>query len=87
VQIEWDRPKRLTNLLEHPGMDFADLDLEFFEAATLVPAKQGRLMAIGHLRSRLISVVFLPLGTEGVSIISMRAASKKERKRYYDNQA
>ena len=36
-------------------------------------------MAIGHLNDGTIAVVFAVLGTEGVSVISMRPASRKER--------
>ncbi len=76
--IVWDEPKRLTNLAKH-GMDFADLDEAFFLASKIVPAKNGRHMAIGRLADGTIAVVFTVLGTEGVSIISMRPASRKER--------
>ena len=36
-------------------------------------------MAIGRLGDRTIAVVFATLGTEGVSVISMRPASERER--------
>lgn len=76
--IVWDEPKRLTNLAKH-GLDFADLDEAFFLAAVAVPAKNGRHMAIGRLADGTVAVVFALLGTEGVSVISMRPASRKER--------
>jgi len=44
-----------------------------------VPAKENRHMAIGRLNDGTIAVVFALLGTEGVSVISMRPASRKER--------
>lgn len=44
----------------------------------------GRLQAIGVDRNGVISVVFAILGAEGVSVISMRPASKLERKAYDD---
>lgn len=66
------------NLARH-GLDFVDLDEEFFLSSIVVPAKEGRLMAIGRLKPDVIVVVFAVLGTEGVSVISMRAASRKER--------
>lgn len=78
MQIVWDEPKRLSNLDKHE-MDFADLDLEFFEAAVIVPSRDGRLVAIGHLNGA-TTVVFATLGTEAISVISMRPASEKERK-------
>jgi uncharacterized protein len=82
VIITHDEPKRLRNLKDHPGYDFNDLDLDFFERAAIYPVKQGRLMAIGVFRDILISVVFKPLGSEAISLISMRRASRKERKAY-----
>jgi len=77
--ITWDEPKRLANLAKH-GMDFADLDLGFFLSSLVIPAKLGRHMAIGRNANGTIVVVFATLGTEGVSIISMRPASAKERR-------
>ena len=78
VMIVWDEPKRQGNLARH-GLDFADLDEWFFLDAVTVPAKKNRYMAIGHLNDGTIAVVFAVLGTEGVSVISMRPASRKER--------
>jgi len=40
MEIVWDEPKRLANIARH-GMDFADLDEAFFEAAVIVPAKSA----------------------------------------------
>eukprot|EP01031_Cornospumella_fuschlensis_P021566 gene21567-26417_t len=45
LRILWDEPKRQANILKH-GLDFAVLTEDFFAAATVVPAKAGRLMAI-----------------------------------------
>lgn len=78
VEILWDEPKRIANLDKH-GFDFAALTDEFFEESTVVPAKRGRWMAVGYLEGRAISVVFLPLGREALSVISMRPAGAKER--------
>ncbi len=77
--VTWDHAKRLANFDKH-GLDFADLDVDFFLNSLVVPAQKGRLKAIGlQGDERLIVVVFAPLGTEAVSIISMRPASTKER--------
>lgn len=78
MEIVWDEPKRLSNFAKHK-MDFADLDLDFFATAIIVPAKDGRLMAIGRLHGA-TTVVFVELGSEALSIMSMRPASAKERK-------
>lgn len=77
MKIVWDEPKRLANIEKH-GLDFARLDLEFFIGAVVVPAKRQRLMAIGMLGDRTVSVVFQKLGMEAVSIVSMRSANTRE---------
>jgi uncharacterized DUF497 family protein len=61
-------------------MDFADLDEAFFESSVIVPGKSGRLIAVGRHRNGIILVVFVKLGTEAFSVISMRPASRKERR-------
>ncbi len=80
MHIVYDEAKRRSNIDKH-GLDFADLTREFFAAATLGPAKGGRSLAVGRLGSgSVLAVVFAPLGREAISIISMRRASRKERK-------
>jgi uncharacterized DUF497 family protein len=79
VKIVYDPPKRLANLQKH-GLDFADLeDGVFFDAALVREAKAGRFQAIGRFEDGTIAVVFALLGSEGLSIVSMRPASAKER--------
>ena len=78
IMIVWDEPKRQSNLARH-GLDFADLDEWFFLDAVTVPANKDRYMAIGRMNDGTIAVVFAVLGMEGVSVISMRPASRKER--------
>lgn len=78
MKITYDNHKRQSNIAKH-GYDFADLDGEFFMSSLVIPAKEDRFMAIGVLRNGVIAVVFAHLGTEGISIISMRDASRKER--------
>lgn len=79
--ITWDEPKRQINLAKH-GMDFADLTEEYFLGAIVVPAKAQRFKAMGRFADGTIAVVFAVLGTEGISIISMRPSSRQERKLY-----
>jgi uncharacterized protein len=80
MKIVWDEPKRLSNLAKH-GLDFADLDAGFFADAVFGPADRGRFVAVGEWAGIAITVVFRPLGTEAISVISMRPASRKERGR------
>jgi uncharacterized DUF497 family protein len=79
--------KRITNLRNH-GLDFADLEHGFdFTDAVIVPAYPGRFggarfKAIGLFGDNLVVVIFTRLGTEALSIVSFRRASRKERKLY-----
>ncbi|MCV9939233.1 BrnT family toxin [Boseaceae bacterium BT-24-1] len=79
MKIVWDEPKRISNLAKH-GQDFAALDEGFFAEAAILPAKQGRWLAIGRLADGSIAVVFATLGTEAISIVSMRRANRAERR-------
>ena len=81
MKIVWDEPKCRKNLATH-GLDFASLTIDFFAEAIVIPAKQDRRMAIGILGSGVIATIFLALGREGISVISMRPASRKERRTY-----
>ena len=78
MKIIWDEPKRIANIAKH-GLDFAALTEDFFGDALVLPARRGRYLAIGEDLNGVISVVFLSLGLEGISVISMRPASRKER--------
>lgn len=82
MKIVWDEPKRQANIEKH-SMDFADLSLEFFASAIVGPAKDDRHYAIGRLGG-VVTVIFATLGTEAISVISMRPASKAERERFDD---
>lgn len=77
--IIWDEPKREANLAKH-GLDFADLTPEFFINAVILVAHSERLAAIGTLHDGTVTTIFAELGREAISIVSLRPASKKERK-------
>ncbi|MFC3322588.1 BrnT family toxin [Mesorhizobium cantuariense] len=83
MKIVWDEPKRLANIEKH-GLDFAALDDEFFLGSTIRTAKTGRFMAIGRMIDGVVAVIFAQLGSEGISIISMRPASPVERRLFND---
>ena len=72
------RTKARPNLAKH-GIDFADIPLEFFETALVGLARNGRLFALGRL-DKVIVVIFVTLGSEAISLVSARPASRKERK-------
>ena len=78
MKLVWDEPKRISNLEKH-GLDFADLTLAFFEGAYISAAKFGRRVAIGRMPDGTITVIFVHMGGEALSIISMRPASRRER--------
>lgn len=80
MKIVWDELKRLTNLAKH-GLDFSDLDPNFFVNARVAPSVDGRFVAVGELEAQMmiVTVVFKPLGAEAIAVISMRPASRKER--------
>ena len=83
----WDEPKRETNLRVH-GLDFADARDRFDWNNALVgesrPGQDGRarFVAVGYLDGDLVTLVFALLGTEAISAVSLRPASRAERKRY-----
>ncbi|GLQ09491.1 hypothetical protein GCM10007913_14230 [Devosia yakushimensis] len=79
MRIVWDEPKRRANIAKH-GMDFAELTTAFFEEAIIVPGKSGRKVAIGWFDGAGIVVIHVIYGTEAISVISMRAASPRERR-------
>jgi uncharacterized DUF497 family protein/uncharacterized protein (DUF4415 family) len=79
MKIVWDQPKHLANIAKY-GLDFATLTEDFFAEALVISAKNGRYLAIGKDVNGVVSVVFATLGLEGISVISMRSASPKERR-------
>ena len=83
--VLWDEPKRLANLDKH-GLDFARFAEEFeFDTATRIPAQPSRTgrpryRLVGYLGGELVVVaVVSALGTEALSLISLRRTTAKER--------
>lgn len=85
MKIVWDEPKRLKNVEKH-GVDFMDLEIGFFVDALIINARTGRLKAIGRISDTMIAVIFVTLGAEGISLISLRPASRQERRLYEQRQ-
>jgi uncharacterized DUF497 family protein len=91
MKIVWDEPKRRTNLATH-GLDLADAESFDWDTAIVVPGHGGetgrpRFRAIGRVGHDLVAIVFSPLGTEAIAVISLRRASRNERKLYEKAQA
>ena len=86
MKIVWDEPKRRANLEKH-DLDFADLSFGFFETALVVEARNPRWKAIGAFGERVAVAIFAPLGSEAISIVSLRYASEKERLSFDERKA
>jgi uncharacterized protein len=91
MKIVWDEPKRLANVDKH-GLDFREFEEGFSWEACLVfpsrPSQTGRArrQMIGELNGELVVVaVVSPLGSEALSLVSLRPASSKERRLYEQN--
>jgi uncharacterized protein (DUF4415 family) len=68
----------LTNLAKH-GLDFADLDPDFFAAAMVRPAEGGRFVAVGEYQAGIIvTVVFKPLGARRGGLGDFDATGEQE---------
>ncbi|GJD49407.1 hypothetical protein OPKNFCMD_2137 [Methylobacterium crusticola] len=85
MRIVYDPAKRASNLCKH-GLDFEDaaevlggpaLDIRDIRFDYGEP----RIMSVGHLRGRMVVVVWTPDG-DAYRIISMRKANDREQKRY-----
>jgi uncharacterized protein len=87
VKVSWDERKRARNIAER-GLDFADVEAHFdLNTALILPSYPGldgrfRFKAIGPLRRRLVVLIFSPLGTETIAVISLRPANRKEARLY-----
>ena len=86
MRFVWDERKRTTNVATH-GLDFADAEDGFDWSDALVVKSYGaqgrsRFAATGFLNEDLVTLVFSPLGSEAISLISLRPASRKERAAY-----
>lgn len=88
-RLSWDEAKRRSNLQKH-GLDFALLDE--FDAANAMFGEdvrgetddrfrypERRFFAVGALRKQIVQVVYAERG-DGWHVISLRPASRKERK-------
>jgi uncharacterized protein len=81
VDISFDPAKRAANL-EQRGLDFADAGLVFMgEVATIADVRrdygEDRYLSAGHLKGRMVVIVWTPRG-DVRHIISMRYCHAKE---------
>ncbi len=86
--ITWEEPKRRRNLQKH-GFDFEDVE-QVFESVTYtyeddrLAYGEQRFVTLGLLREIVVSIVHTEEG-EHIHMISMRKATKRERKIYFEN--
>lgn len=88
MALVWDGLKREANLAKH-GFDFADFETSFDrDTALYLPAKPSRTgreryLVIGDWNGEtIVACIVSPLGTEAVSLVSLRKASPTERRAY-----
>ena len=88
MRIIFDEPKRLSNLDKH-GLDMADFAEAFdFDGARQFPAYSSRtgrvrIGLIGWFNDAVVvAAIVSPLGTEAMSLVSLRTASQEERDLY-----
>jgi len=86
VNFEWDEKKNQQNIRKH-GLDFGDTWEIFegpFEAHLDLRTDYGedRWIVIGLLGTRTVVVTFALRGTQTIRIISLRKASRHERKKF-----
>lgn len=85
LKITFDPAKRDRTLSER-GLDFADA-IEIFAGRTIdIPDErfdygETRIISVGHLRGRMVIVVWTPAG-DARRIISMRKANDREQTRF-----
>jgi uncharacterized DUF497 family protein len=86
VNFEWDEQKNRENIRKH-GLDFEDV-WEVFKGPlrvnldTRVDYGEDRWTGIGLLGNRIVVVTFIMRGTLTRRIISLRKASRHERKKF-----
>ncbi|MBZ5571067.1 MAG: BrnT family toxin [Acidobacteriia bacterium] len=85
-RFEWDENKNQQNIKKH-GFDFVDAERMFdgiflFRSDTRKDYGENRSIGIGAIRGRIAVVVFTERDTETIRIISLRKATRRERKEY-----
>lgn len=85
MRIVYDPFKRVSNLAKH-GLDFEDAaevlqDVTLDIRDTRFAYGEERIMSVGHLRGRMVIVLWTP-AEDACRVISMRKANDREQKRY-----
>ena len=85
MMFTFDPPKRDKTLAER-GLDFADAPEVFAGVTVDIPDErvdygETRIITVGHLRGRIVVIVWTPRDS-GRHIISMRKANDREQARF-----
>lgn len=85
-RFEWDENKNRQNIRKH-GFDFADAEAMFCGILLFSPDVredygETRWVGIGTIGERTAVVVFTERGPKTIRIISLRKATRRERKQY-----
>jgi uncharacterized DUF497 family protein len=86
MNFEWDEAKNRANIQKH-GLDLADAEEMFRGTLVLDPDTreeygEKRWIGLGTIGGRTTYVVFTERSPETIRIISLRKASRRERKEY-----
>jgi uncharacterized DUF497 family protein len=83
MNYEWDEKKRAANLEKH-GLDFVDA-INLFKSAELLVVQddrkdygERRFIAYGCLNNRVYVVVYVQCRLDGVRLIPLRKANRRE---------
>lgn len=87
MKFQWNENKRIRNLAKH-RLDFQDAHLIFNDESFFVQDNryqydEARFILYGTLLGPVIVVVFSMPDDDVIRIISMRKATKREQKSYY----
>jgi len=90
-RYEWDDSKNASNVKKHRGFSMLSGSRVFLDSARLIQKDErfdygeNRYIAIGNVHEVILSVCFTPRGFLKRRLISVRRASRKERRMYYGN--
>ena len=86
MKYEWNAAKSRANLRKHGcSLDFVE-GFDWSEAVEVLDDRfdydEERWLALGPIQGKLYALAFSPRGDDGVRVISLRLATKNERRAY-----
>ena len=88
-RYEWDEAKNAGNVEKHKGFELSDGIAVFLDNAKVIKKDErfdygeSRYIVIGNVDGTVLFVCFTPRGFFKRRLISVRRASKQERREYY----